>query len=373
MTTGARDSLRIALITGGSTPEREVALAGAGEVLRALRASGHEVTVVDTVHGALDPEQEGRFLALRVGRRPPDDLALAEAREREDVPGLLRLPALRRAELAFLVLHGLDGEGGLLQAVLELGRVPYTGSGVLASALAMEKASAKRTLRGAGIPTPRFEMLEIQAPEDRREEIEALGFPVVVKPSRVGSSVGLRIAGDFEATRAAVREARRHDSCVLVEKMLPGREFTVGVVGAAAGVGLEPLGVGEIVTGSGLFDYQAKYTPGIAEEVFPADIPETLAQELRELTVETHRALGLRDFSRVDFRLDTEGQPLVLEANTLPGMTTRSLLPQSAAVMGMSFPALCDRIARLAARRRPNGDSSREDTGAAVASTGETA
>ena len=195
-------------------------------------------------------------------------------------------------------------------------------------------------------------MLEFQTPEDRREAIEALGAPVVVKPSRVGSSVGLRIAHDFDDIRSAVAEARWHDRCVLVEEMLPGREFTVGAVGESDGAGLEPLGVGEIVTGSGLFDYHAKYTPGVAEEIFPADIPESLAGELRALTVKTHRALGLRDFSRVDFRLDAKGDPFVLEANTLPGMTTRSLLPQSAAVMGMSFPALCDRIARLAARRR---------------------
>ena len=352
MTAATSTRLRIALITGGSTPERDVALAGAGEVLRALRVAGHEVTAVDTVHGELGPEREGEFLALRVGRKPPSDQDLAAAREREDVPGLLRLRAVSNAHLAFLVLHGLDGEGGLLQAVLELGRLPFTGSGVLASALAMEKASAKRVLQGAGIPTPRFEMLEFQTPDDRRREIESLGSPVVVKPSRVGSSVGLCIANGFDEVRSGVAEARRHDRCVLVEEMLPGREFTVGVVGEPDGVGLEPLGVGEIVTGSGLFDYYAKYTPGVAEEIFPADIPEHLAAKLRDLTVETHRALGLRDFSRVDFRLDAAGEPFVLEANTLPGMTTRSLLPQSAAVMGISFPALCDRIARLAARRR---------------------
>ena len=352
MTGKADASFRIALITGGSTPERDVALAGAGEVLRALRVAGHEVTAVDTVHGELGPELEGQFLALRVGHEPPAEAELARHREREDVPALLRLRAVRESDLVFLVLHGLDGEGGLMQAVLELGRLPYTGSGVLASALAMEKASAKRVLQGAGIPTPPFELLELQEPEERRREIESLGFPVVVKPSRVGSSVGLRIANDFEDMCSAVAEARPHDRCVLVEEMLPGREFTVGVVGEPDGIGLEPLGVGEIVTGSGLFDYHAKYTPGVAEEIFPADIPEPLAAELRELTVETHRALGLRDFSRVDFRLDPDGRPFVLEANTLPGMTTRSLLPQSAAVMGISFPVLCDRIARLAAARK---------------------
>ena len=346
-----RDSLRIVLITGGSTPERDVALAGAGEVMRALRVAGHRVVVVDTASGELDAEQEGRALALRVGHAPPGKDELVRLREQEDIPGLARLRPVRKAHLAFLVLHGLDGEGGLVQAVLELAGLPYTGSDVLGSALAMAKGSAKRALRGAGIPTPRFVLLEGEEPETRRGEITALGFPLIVKPSRVGSSVGLRKADDFAAAAAAVRAARKHDRRVLVEEMLPGREFTVGVLGDGSGSGLEPLGVGEIVTRGGLFDYHAKYTPGVAEEIFPAPIPTSLAAVLQELAVGTHRALGLRDFSRVDFRVDGRGAPSVLEANTLPGMTTRSLLPQSAAVAGLSFPDLCDRIARLAARR----------------------
>lgn len=350
--------LRVALVTGGSTPEREVALSGAGEVLRALRATGHEVSVVDTVEGALGPEEEGRLLALRVGRAPPDESGLARLREREDAAGLCRRPAVRDAEVVFLVLHGLDGEGGRIQAVLELGRKPYTGSGVLASALAMEKASAKRVLRGAGIPTPAFSFFEgsvsegetAPLPEARRKEIAALGFPVVVKPSRVGSSVGLTLANDLDEVDAGIAAARRHDPRVLVERMLPGREFTVGVLDPLSGGAPEALGIGEIITKTRLFDYHSKYTPGIAEEVFPARIPKPLAETLSELAVATHRALGLRHFSRVDFRLDENGEPSVLEANTLPGMTTRSLLPQSAAVAGIGFPELCDRIARLAMR-----------------------
>ena len=344
--------LRIVLITGGSTPERDVALAGAGEVLRALRVAEYEVTVVDTVEGELDPEREGRQLALRVGHAPPSEAELARLRPLEDVPGLTRLAAVREADVAFLVLHGLDGEGGLVQAVLELGGLPYTGSDVLGSALAMCKGSAKQVLQGAGIPTARFVTLESEEPGERRAEIGRLGFPVIVKPSRVGSSVGLKKVSTFEALRQAVVSARRHDARVLVEEMLPGREFTVGVLGSPPGPGLEPLGVGEIVTRTGLFDYHAKYTAGIAEEIFPAPIPEPLTRRLQELAVETHRALGLRDFSRVDCRLDANGEPSVLEANTLPGMTTRSLLPQSAAVVGISFPELCDRIVRLAAARR---------------------
>lgn len=340
--------LRVALITGGTTPERDVALAGAGEVLRALRAAGHRVTAVDTVFGELGPDQEGAFLALRVGDRPPRAAELARLRRIEDLPGLLRLPAVRAADVCFLVLHGLDGEGGRLQAVLDLGGRRYTGSGMLGSALAMEKAAAKRVLVGAGIPTAPFVVCDRDDPSPCRTEIEALGRPVIVKPSRVGSSVGLTKARTFAEVRDAVAGARRHDHLVLIEGMLPGREFTVGVVGSDRP---EALGIGEIVAHGGLFDYHAKYTPGMADEIFPADIPDSLAGRIGALGVATHRALELRDFSRVDFRLDAAGEPSVLEANTLPGMTTRSLLPQSAASVGVSFPDFCDRIVRLAAAR----------------------
>ncbi len=340
--------LHITVITGGSTPERDVALAGAGEVVRALRVRGHDVMVVDTVYGPLGPEQEGAHLALRVGRNPPSVRSLADLRRREDVAGLIRHREVWNADAVVLVLHGVDGEGGRVQAVLELGGVRYSGSGVLGSSLAMEKAASKHVMRGAGIPTAPFEYLQRQQPEDIRAGIEALGEAVIVKPSRVGSSVGLRQAHGFEAIRDAVHEAWTHDAVVLIEALLPGREFTVGVLETPAGE-TEALGVGEIVVEQGLFDYHAKYTPGLADEIFPADISADLAERLRELAVMTHRALELSHFSRVDFRMDANGDPMVLEANTLPGMTTRSLFPQSAAVAGLSFPELCDRIARLAA------------------------
>jgi len=342
------EPLNLAVVTGGSTPERDVALAGAGEVVRALRAAGHEVVVVDTVYGPLDPEKEGAHLALRVGRNPPSNRSLADIRSREDVPGLIRHREIWSADAVILVLHGLDGEGGRVQAVLELGGIRYSGSGVLGSSLAMEKAAAKHVLRGAGLPTAPFEYLHRQQPEDIRDRIEALGETVIVKPSRVGSSVGLRQARGFEAIREAVVEARKHDEVVLIEALLPGREFTVGVLETPAGEP-EALGVGEIVVTRGLFDYHAKYTPGVDEEIFPADIPQDLERKLQELAIQTHLALALHHFSRVDFRMDAAGNPMVLEANTLPGMTTRSLLPQSAAIAGLSFRDLCDRLARLAA------------------------
>jgi D-alanine-D-alanine ligase len=331
---------RIALVTGGSTPERDVALAGASQVAPALRGLGHEVVVVDTVEGTLDAARETELLDPAVDREPPSPAELAALAARENLPALVAGEILAGFDLLFLVLHGGAVEGGQFQALLELAGLRFTGSGALASALAMHKSVAKRLLREAGIPTAEWVRLPATA-----GELEALGWPRVVKPSNAGSSVGISVAHGPEELAPAIEAARAVDADVLVERYLPGRELTVGVVGGRA------LGVGEIVPSHELFDYECKYTPGMTREIFPAEIPPALASRVRELALATHRALDLRDFSRVDVRLDAAGAPHVLEANTLPGMTPTSLLPQSAAVEGIGFAALCDEICRLALAR----------------------
>lgn len=335
---------RIALWTGGSTPERDVALAGAAQVAPALRALGHEVAVVDTVDGPLDEAGEARLFAARVEVEPPGPAALAALRAREDLPRWARAAPTAGADLVFLVLHGDQGEGGSVQGLLDLAGLRYTGSGMLASAIAMDKAVSKRLLRDAGLP--QSDWVEADAGgEVAAAEVERLGLPVVVKPSNGGSSVGVSIVREGGALPAALALARAVDPRVLVEAYLPGREFSVGVLGDRA------LGVGEILPAHDFFDYECKYTPGMCREVFPAEIPDETTERMRELALATHRLLGLRDFSRVDFRLDANGTPCVLEANTLPGMTRTSLLPQSAAVHGLDFRALCGEICRLALAR----------------------
>jgi D-alanine-D-alanine ligase len=331
---------RIALLTGGSTPERDVALAGASQVAPALRGLGHQVTVVDTVEGWLDAAREAALLDPAVDREPPSAAELAALAARESLPALVASEAVRGFDLLFLVLHGGAVEGGQLQALLELARLRFTGSGSLASGLAMHKLVANRLLRDAGIPTAGWVRLPATA-----AELDELGWPRIVKPSNAGSSVGISVAHDPDELAPAIAAARAVDAEVLVERFLPGREFTVGVVGGRA------LGVGEIVPRHEIFDYECKYTPGMTRETFPAEIPPALAGRLRELALATHRTLELRDFSRVDFRLDADEEPRVLEANTLPGMTRTSLLPQSAAVEGIDFAALCDEICRLALAR----------------------
>jgi len=331
---------RIALLTGGSTPERDVALAGASQVAPALRGRGHEVVVVDTVEGSLDAAGESRLLDPAVKREPPSAAQLAELARRENLPALVAGPALDGFDLVFLVIHGGAVEGGLLQALLELAGRRFTGSGALGSAVAMDKEISKRLLREAGLPTAEWRRWPVA-----EADLAALGWPLIVKPVNAGSSVGISVVHDAGELPAALAAAAAVDREVIVERFLPGREFTVGVVGERA------LAVGEIVPSHEIFDYECKYTPGMTKEIFPAPIDAALADEMRELGAATHRSFKLRDFSRIDFRLDADGRPSVLEANTLPGMTRTSLLPQSAAAVGIEFAALCDEIVRLALER----------------------
>ncbi len=333
---------RIAVLTGGSTPERTVALAGAAKVSAALRARGYEVTVFDTIEpGPLDAELERQRLGRVVGTRPPSLAELRELEAREDLPSLVA-GELASHDAVFLVLHGRQGEGGEVQELLEAAGIAFTGSDARSSRLAMDKDESKSRFRDAGIPTP--DWLTWPA---RQSDIEELGLPLIVKPSRVGSTVGLTLMSDLNGLDSAVGKALTFDDQVILERFLPGREYTVGVVEDRA------LGVGEIVAPGVIFDFHSKYTPGRARELFPAEIDPDLEKRLRDLALAAHEALELRDFSRVDFRLDAAGSPYCLEVNTLPGMTPTSLLPQSAAVFGISFEHLCDLMIRLALGRGP--------------------
>ena len=332
--------MRIAVLTGGSSPERHVALAGAAQVVRTLRGLDHSVVVVDTVDGPLDDTAERRVLEASVGRNPPTLEELDELAAREHPENLPSLQELRDADVVFLVLHGQQGEGGEIQALLDLTGIVYTGSGPLGSAVAMDKDIAKRLLAAADVPTPDWHMWPLT------EKIYSnLQFPLIVKPSKVGSSVGLSVVRSGGGLDEAVELALQYDNDVMLEQFVDGREFTVGVLEERA------LAVGEITPQHETFDYECKYTPGMTEEVFPALIPERLALTLQTMTLQAHRALKLRDFSRIDFRLDRSGAPWVLEANTLPGLTGTSLLPQSAAACGIDFGTLCEAICTGALQR----------------------
>jgi D-alanine-D-alanine ligase len=329
--------MKIAVLFGGTSEERDVSIASGSEVVKALRSAGHDVVAVDTATGVLDREQESKFLRSAVAPLPPgrDELDMLS---NGDPTTLTRAPELEGVDVLFLALHGGREEGGTLQALLDMVGVPYTGSGMLGSAMAMDKDITKRLLRFAGVPTADW----LMAPVSEDEVADQLGWPVVVKPSKQGSTVGLSVVREPGDLEAALELAFQFDDEVMVERFVAGRELTVPIVGD------EALPVGEIITKSEIFDYEAKYQPGAAEEIFPADLPDEVRIEAQRLALATHQTLKLRGFSRVDFRLDDSGGLWCLEVNTLPGMTGNSLVPKSAKAAGIPFPRLCERICELA-------------------------
>lgn len=332
--------MRITVLTGGASAERDVAIASATQVVAALRGRGHQVAVVDLAGGYLSDDQERLLLKAAVNRTPPDLAGLDQREQAMLLSGLAALPAVRTAEVLFLALHGGRGEGGALQAVLDVIGVPYTGSGVLGCGLAMDKDVAKQLFRQAAVPTPDW----VMAPVTAEVAGERLGWPLIVKPSKQGSTVGLTLVPSPDGFDAAVAEAFRHDDEVMVEAFVAGRELTVGVLSG------EPLAVGEIIPRHEIFDYECKYQPGMAQEIFPADLPASLTRECQRLSVAAHGALKLGGYSRVDFRLTPDGHASCLEVNTLPGLAPTSLLPQSAAAAGIEFGELCERICHTARR-----------------------
>jgi D-alanine-D-alanine ligase len=313
--------------------ERDVSVASAAQVIAALRRRGHHVLAVDASRGLLEEDDERAILAERIKRLPPGKAVGG------GLPAVATSGYLAEADLVFLALHGGSGENGTVQSLLDLAGLRYTGSGRLGSALAWDKDIAKRLFRAAGVPTAEW----LMAPCPAAAVAERIGYPAIVKPNGQGSTVGLTLVDGAAGLEAALAEAREYDAEVMIERYVPGRELTVGILDDAA------LSVGEIIPQHGvIFDYAAKYQEGAAEEIFPADIPAELAERVKDLGLRAHRALKLEDYSRVDFRLDPGGELWCLEVNTLPGLSSGSLLPRSAAAVGIPFDELCERICRAA-------------------------
>ena len=347
--------MRVVVLLGGESEERDVSLASGCQVADALRQAGHDVVAFDPVGGALALSDEAKILAEGVGTLPPGEISSGGA----SVSGVASAPSDSRtgmalsnqeevvsADVVFPALHGGMGEDGTLQALLDLSGVAYAGSGMLGSGLAMDKDVSKRILRDAGVPTPDW-LLNPTA----EEAVERLGLPIIAKPVAGGSSVRLYLLDDAAGVEERIRvEAVRASesgeaSDMMYEAFVAGREFTVGILGE------EALPVGEIISEHGLFDYECKYQVDMADEIFPAEIRDALARTLQERALQVHRLLRLRDFSRIDFMVGADGEAWCLEANTLPGMTATSLLPKAARAAGITFPDLCDRIVRMAAER----------------------
>lgn len=274
-----------------------------------------------------------------IGREPPQAGQLEGLGDGSLARTLEEAPEAQGAQAVFVALHGGAGEDGRVQALLDLTGIPYTGSGPLGSALAMDKLVTKELFVSGGVPTPPW-LVGAVAPSVVEEQLG--GFPVVVKPSREGSTVGISVVKSADELEAALEEASAFSGPPIVEKFIPGRELAVGVLADSA------LPIVEIRPTHEIYDYECKYTKGMSEYEVPAPISAQVTGEVQELAVRAHRILRLSAYSRVDFRLDESDRPWCFEANSLPGMTATSLFPKAAREAGLPFEQLCERLVQLA-------------------------
>jgi D-alanine-D-alanine ligase len=303
--------IRLALLSGGVSSEREVSLNSGKKVHRALDKEKYDIILYD----------------------PKTDLVkLVNDADHIDA--------------ALIILHGPLGEDGTVQGLLDLLGIPYQGAGVLGSAIAMNKHTTKRLYQCADVPTPSYLAYSMDQKIDLEHCVEILSFPLVVKPACAGSSVGMTIVKEAFDLKAAVDLAFKYDDTLIIEQYIKGIELTCGVLGNDS---VEAMPVIEIIPGQGheFFDYKAKYQAGETEEICPARIDDEMTRKVQKIAIEAHRALFLKGYSRTDFILK-DGSLFALETNTIPGMTTTSLYPQSAQVAGYSFSALLDRLIKLA-------------------------
>lgn len=348
--------LRVAVLMGGPSPERDVSLNSGRQITEALDPAKYEVLPVEVRRNGQWVLQTGSPKTLPIGREPghvETDGALAV---RADAIGIDRMMQQGPIDIVLIAMHGPYGEDGTVQGLLELAGVPYTGSGVLASALAMDKLRSRQLFAFNDIPVPATVPVtrEQVAGEWTRVEGDVatkLVYPCVVKPNALGSSIGVTIVKEPGALRGACELAFAYGDLALVEEYIQGTEITGPVLEDPATGRPHALPLIEIVPQREFFTYEAKYTPGASEEICPARLPEQIAARAAALAVRAHEVLGCRDMSRVDMFVRGE-QVIVLEVNTIPGMTGGSLLPQAARAAGMGFPALLDRLITCALQRR---------------------
>lgn len=348
--------MNIVVLAGGLSTERDVSFKTGSMVAKALKENGHKVILLDVFMGYHDAEEdlEGIFdrteeISVKVENIPevaPDLDSVRASRKDQSAcffgPNVIRM--CQMADIVFMALHGENGENGKLQAAFDLLGVRYTGSDYLSSAIAMNKGIAKQFFAANRIPTPAGIRM---TRENRIEDVAQLGLtlPCVVKPCCGGSSIGVTIVNNQEEFAAALNEAFHWEDELVIEEYISGREFSVGVMEGRA------LPIIEIAPIQGFYDYKNKYKAGSAVETCPADLPEEITAQMQHYAEEVARVIGLDTYSRSDFLLNERNEIFCLEANTLPGMTPTSLLPQEAAVVGMSFNQLCEKIIEISLRR----------------------
>ena len=348
--------MNIVVLAGGLSTERDVSFVSGGKVCDALRSKGHKVLLLDVFMGYGDEEcdvadifqhtEEASVKPAKISSQAPDLKAVRASRKDQSNsffgPNVIAICKL--ADIVFLALHGENGENGKVQAAFDLLGVKYTGSDYLSSAIAMNKGMAKQLFASAGIPAPRGIAMKKENREDDVTKLP-LTLPCVVKPCCGGSSIGVTIVRDAAEFKKALDEAFHWEDELVIEEYVKGREFSVGVIEGKA------LPVIEIAPIQGFYDYKNKYKAGSAVETCPADLPEEVSAQMRKYAEQVAEVIGLDTYSRSDFLLDENNHMYCLEANTLPGMTPTSLLPQEAAVIGINFNELCEKLIAISMKK----------------------
>ncbi len=327
--------MKIVVLMGGDSTEREVSLVTGDQISKALSENGHEVIKIDPAASRDEQTALNKTDRHWIGIDYPDFELLPAHQGALYLKNLLITKRLK-PDVVFNALHGGKGENGIIQGMLDAAEIPYTGSGRLASTLAMEKDISKQYFRQANIPTPKGTVLN--RPGASRKNIKQLQLPLVIKPNDQGSTIGLHIIEETRQIEPALSDAFRYSGKVIVEEYIAGRELTVSILKSRV------LPVLEIIPEHNLYDYECKYSDGMSAYQVPAKLDDALAKSIQSLALRAHRILGCAGYSRVDFRLNTENQPYILEVNTLPGMTGTSLVPKAAKAAGINFNALVETI-----------------------------
>lgn len=327
--------MKILVLAGGISSERDVSFVTGTQVLRALLQNGHHAEMVDVFTGEVIHVTEG----IKITSPDISEIKKRRGYSRDGLFGEGVLEKCRQADMVFMALHGEDGENGKIQAAFDLLGIRYTGTGYLGSALAMNKDIAKELFAKKGVPTPQGITVH------KGENPGKAAYPCVVKPASGGSSVGISIVRDDREYKDALEEAFLWENKVVVEEYIKGREFSIGVIDG------EALPVIEIAPLSGFYDYKNKYQAGSTIETCPAQLSKEQTRQMQEYAVLVYEALKLDTYARMDFIMSEEGKIFCLEANTLPGMTPTSLLPQEAAAAGMDFCALCEKLVEVSQKK----------------------
>ena len=335
--------MKIVVLAGGISTERDVSLISGAGILKALRQRGHQAILLDVflgykkrgddVSNIFEKSDEMDDHVNDIQAVDPDIESVKKLRDGDEKglfgPNVIEI--CRQADIVYMGLHGADGENGKVQAAFDILGIRYTGSDYLGSALAMDKGMAKKVFLQSGIPTPNgFSMKKSQVIKLPDE----IGYPCIVKPCCGGSSVGMSIAKNEDEYNKALELAFKYEAEVVVEEYIKGREFSVGVIGGKSLPIIE----------SGVYDYETKYQPGMAEDVCPAPLSDEITDKMQTYAIDVYRELKLGSYARIDFLLDADDNMYCLEANTLPGMTATSLLPQEAKVLGIEYGVLCEQV-----------------------------